>query len=287
MFLKPLSPAARLLIGFGLTAPSLLVTVACVFTFQDKARMDSAFEWVRHALEVQNRVHQLALDVHEIEAGQHAYLFTGRGSYRDSVYAGQARVSTDLRALRNDVATDGAQRQRFIELQALVLDRLDLARQAVELKKAGQHDAAHSLIRTDRRKNAMERVQTLAEDMCTHEANLLVSRDRALAARRQSHARWLYGLLCLNLSSLACTLFLLHRLEKAESLARVCAWSNRIEHDGQWLSLEEYLNRRFSIDTTHTISPAEVDRFMSDLAVQSPSAEAAVLQPQVINAVKS
>jgi len=105
--------------------------------------------------------------------------------------------------------------------------------------------------------------------MCQQEEINLVNRDRALATRRQSHAHWLYGLLLLNISSLGCTLLLFHRLDKAQSLARVCAWSKRIEHEGQWLSFEEYLNRRFSIDTTHTISPSEVDRVMSAMASES------------------
>jgi CHASE3 domain sensor protein len=271
MFLKPLSPTARLLVCFGLTAPSLLVTVACVFTFQDLGRMDTAFGWVRHALQVENRVHRLVLDVHEFEGGQRGYLFTGRRSHRVSFDAGEARVPADLAALGQDIADDPTQRQRFLELQALVLNRLDLARQTVDLKKAGQHDAAHKLARSDLGQHGMDCIHKIAEEMRKHEEILLVSRDRALAARRQSHAHWLYGLLLLNISSLVCTLFLLHRLDKAQSLARVCAWSKRIEHEGQWLSFEEYLSRRFSIDTTHTISPSEVDRLMTALASESPS----------------
>jgi CHASE3 domain sensor protein len=271
MFLKPLSPAARLLVCFGLTAPSLLVTVACVFTVQDLGRMDTAFGWVRHALQVENRVHRLVLDVHEFEGCQRGYLFTGGRSHRVSFYAGAARVPADLAALGQDIADDPTQRQRFLELRALVLNRLDWAHQIVDLKKAGQHDAAHKLARSELGQHGMDCIHDIAEEMRKHEDILLVRRDRALAARRQSHAHWLYGLLLLNISSLACTLFLLHRLDKAQSLARVCAWSQRIEHEGQWLSFEEYLSRRFSIDTTHTISPSEVDRLMTALASESPS----------------
>jgi len=270
MFLKPLAPAARFLICFGLTAPSLLVTVACVFTFQDQARMEAAFGWVRRTLQVENRVHRLVLDVHEVEAGQRGYLFTGRGSQREAFYAGQARIPGDLAALRQDIGEDSVQAQQFMELEALVLDRVELARQSVELKKLGRHDEAHSLLRADRGRNTLECIQLLADEMRRHEANRLTSRDRELTERRQNHARWLYGLLVLNLTSLACTLFLLYRLGKAQSLARVCAWSKRIEHQGQWLSFEEYLNRRFDIDTTHTISPAEVNRLMGELVSEAP-----------------
>jgi CHASE3 domain sensor protein len=268
MFLKPLSPAARFLVCFGLTAPSLLVTVACVLTFQDQGRMNTAFGWVRHALQIENRIHQLVLDVHTFEAGQRGYLYTGRNMHLDSFRAGEARVPSDLAALREGTVDDPTQQQRVLELEALVLDRLELARQTIELQKAGRHDAALKLVRSDRGQNAMNGIHAIADEMRQHEANLLDTRDRAVAQRRQGQARWLYGLLFLNLSSLACTLILLHRLGKAQSLARVCAWSKRIEHEGQWLSFEEYLNRRFSIDTTHTISPSEIDRLIPEIAAE-------------------
>lgn len=266
MLLKPLSPPARLLVSFAMTAPSLLVTVACVLTLLDLRRMDAAFDWVRHALQAQNRIHRLVLDVHEFESGQRDYLFSGRGSRREAFAAAKDRVPGDLAALGQGTAPDAAQRNRFFELQALVLHRLDLAGQTVDLKRAGKHDAAHKLARSALGRAGVDRIHALAEGMRKHEEQLLVRRDRAVAKRRQSYAQWLYGLLVLNVGTLACTLFLLHRLDKAQSLARVCAWSKRIEHEGQWLSFEEYLSRRFRIHSTHTISPAALDRAMMDLA---------------------
>jgi CHASE3 domain sensor protein len=269
MFLRPLSPSARFLVCFGLTAPSVLVTIACVLTFQDQGKLEKAFDWVRHALQVENRVHQLVLDVHEFEAGQRGYLYTGRAAYLDSFQAGEASVTKDLEYLRADTRGDPAQQERLLELETLVLDRLDLARQTIDLQRSGRHDAALKLVRGDRGKSAMDGIQVLADEMRRHEENLLGKRDRDLANWRAGRAHWLYGLLLLNLSSLACTLFLLHRLGKAQSLARVCAWSKRVELEGQWLSFEEYLSRRFQIDTTHTISPSEVDRLLTEIAPES------------------
>jgi CHASE3 domain sensor protein len=149
MFHKPLSPTARRLVCFGLTAPSVLVTVACVFTFQDLGRMETAFGWVRHALQVENRIHQLVLNVHQFDGNQRAYLFTGRRSYRESFSSAEAGVPVDLAALGQDIAADPVQRQRFLELEQVVLQRSGVAWQAVELKKAGQHDAAHKLARSE------------------------------------------------------------------------------------------------------------------------------------------
>lgn len=55
-------------------------------------------------------------------------------------------------------------------------------------------------------------------------------------------------------------------LEKRYSgLVTVCAWSHTIEYEGQWISFEEYLKRRFNIDTSHGISPAEAQKVFENL----------------------
>lgn len=40
----------------------------------------------------------------------------------------------------------------------------------------------------------------------------------------------------------------------------MCAWSRTIEFEGDWLSFEEYLKRRFGLDTTHGISPDQAQK---------------------------
>ena len=48
-------------------------------------------------------------------------------------------------------------------------------------------------------------------------------------------------------------------------LVTMCAWSRTVEYEGQWISFEEYLKRRFNIDTTHGISPAEAQKIFENL----------------------
>jgi hypothetical protein len=53
--------------------------------------------------------------------------------------------------------------------------------------------------------------------------------------------------------------------KQVEGLVTVCAWSKTIEHEGEWLSFEEYLRRRFNLKLTHGISPAEAEKAIADL----------------------
>ena len=46
----------------------------------------------------------------------------------------------------------------------------------------------------------------------------------------------------------------------------MCAWSRAVEFEGEWLTFEEYLRRRFGIQTSHGISPSENAKLRERLA---------------------
>ena len=48
---------------------------------------------------------------------------------------------------------------------------------------------------------------------------------------------------------------LLDRLHYLEGFLRVCAWCRNVEHEGQWISMEDYFNRRFNIKSSHGMCP--------------------------------
>ncbi len=51
-----------------------------------------------------------------------------------------------------------------------------------------------------------------------------------------------------------------------ENLVTLCAWSNTVRHEGEWLTFERYLERRFGLRTTHGISPTWIERFEAESA---------------------
>jgi hypothetical protein len=53
--------------------------------------------------------------------------------------------------------------------------------------------------------------------------------------------------------------------ERVAGLVTMCAWSRTIEHEGRWLSFEEYLKLRFDVDVTHGISPEEARKSFSGI----------------------
>lgn len=52
---------------------------------------------------------------------------------------------------------------------------------------------------------------------------------------------------------------------RVAGLVTMCAWSRTIEYEGEWVSFEEYLERRFSVKVTHGISPDEARRLLEQV----------------------
>jgi hypothetical protein len=48
---------------------------------------------------------------------------------------------------------------------------------------------------------------------------------------------------------------LLSRLHHLEGFLRVCAWCKKLEQNGYWLPLEEFLENKFQTGTSHGICP--------------------------------
>lgn len=44
------------------------------------------------------------------------------------------------------------------------------------------------------------------------------------------------------------------QVEHLEKLAKMCAWTGRIEHEEQWLTVDEYLLQRFGVSVSHGMS---------------------------------
>jgi GAF domain-containing protein len=58
----------------------------------------------------------------------------------------------------------------------------------------------------------------------------------------------------------------LERIQRLEKMVRMCAWTKRLELDGEWVDIETYLKRRFGLSVTHAISDEAKAEQLRDLA---------------------
>jgi CHASE3 domain sensor protein len=266
MLFAQLTQPVRNLILLVMLLPSISVTVAAFLAHKDHVRIQRSFEGIMHSRDVEKLVYQLVADVVQVEAGQRGYLLTGRLSYLEPFASARSTVTSDLADLRQKVLSYPAQRERLERIDALIADKLETASQTIALENTGQHAAAVKLVRADQNKKTLETIRAVANEMAEHEQQLLVVPQHELSTRSQYHARVLYALLALNSVSIGCIFILLKSLTKLKSIVRMCAWSRTIEYEGEWISFERYLERRFNIDITHGISPPEAEKLARNLS---------------------
>ncbi len=73
-------------------------------------------------------------------------------------------------------------------------------------------------------------------------------------------------------------------LNRDERLVTLCAWSNTVKHDGDWMPFSMYLERRFGLLATHGISPHAMEELLSDA---DPVPGSALQDPQRLSAVRA
>lgn len=54
------------------------------------------------------------------------------------------------------------------------------------------------------------------------------------------------------------------------NLVQICAWTGRVKHNGQWLSVQDYLSLRFGIRVSHSISQDAADQIIREFKNQPP-----------------
>jgi hypothetical protein len=61
--------------------------------------------------------------------------------------------------------------------------------------------------------------------------------------------------------------FLVVRLTRLEQLVTICAWSHRLLYEGQWVSLERYLEQRFGVRASEGITTDQAAKLMTESEV--------------------
>ena len=260
MLPKFLSPSSHTMITFGLLLPIVLIGIPAFLAFRAERKLTDAFQWVTHTLAVERSVQSLANSLVDAETGQRGFLLTRRELYLEPYESGRARVGQQMNDLRMLTSDNPDQQQRLDELQPLVRERLALLDETVTLGKRGEFDAALEMVNSDRGKERMDKIRGLLRVMDEDEHRLLWLRRQAASKQASRNGALLIAVLLASVACGAAVFYLVRRLSQVEPVINMCAHSRTIEFEGEWISFEDYLRRRFNIQTSHGISPAEFDR---------------------------
>jgi len=154
---------------------------------------EQAAGWVRHTLEVENRLNQVGRLVTQAETGQRGFLLTGDQSYLTPYRQGIRQLPVALDDLSASTRDNPAQLHEMQQLRALMKERITVLRQGVELAEQGKNAAGINVVRDGAGKRYMDQISVVLGRMFAIEEQLLAERS-AIAEWRTRAARIILAL---------------------------------------------------------------------------------------------
>ena len=225
----------------------------------------SSFGWATHTLEVEDKLHEALASLGEAESAQRGYLLSGDATYLAPSTQAINTAHALLASLRTLTSDNAAQQLRLDTLDRLIGARLALLRSGIALMQAGRRDLAERVSESDHGRALMDSIRATVRRAVANEDSLLGRRQIAVQdalSRRRFAEELIVGI---ALVALALASMVWVWLRKAEQIVMMCAWSKTIQFEGEWMTVEKYMSRRFGISISHGISPTELKRLEAEM----------------------
>ncbi|PZR03820.1 MAG: histidine kinase, partial [Flavobacterium psychrophilum] len=150
-----------LVAGFGAAALATLV-IAFVNFRSSEARGQAVNAMDRTTLAMR-QLSQLNASLKDAETGQRGFLLTGDQAYLQPYQQARDVLQKQLEALKARTSSDSVQHRLLDQIEDISTQKLRELQETIDLRKAGDLDAAMALVRLDVGKNAMDRLRELID----------------------------------------------------------------------------------------------------------------------------
>jgi CHASE3 domain sensor protein len=229
----------------------------------DTAMQTALARWqTSHELELQ--LERLHSSIAAADVAAETFLETWRSGRLENAAAAETAVRSEFAALRPSLALDGETRALVSEIESSLDERQANFTQLVEWTRAAQFnrvrewsEAHRDAIRTARLGHLFSQIQ--ASQRATRAADRETLTQAIARNTRAARFSWIVQV-CLAVL----VLWLLWQYERTRRLVIMCAWTRTIQYEGEWLTFEDYLKRRFGLETTHGIRPDQANKILED-----------------------
>lgn len=244
-----------ILISFGLASTALVTGALLLLEWKGGTAAAESFEWVSHTLEVQRELATVEARISEAEAAQRGYLVTANTGFL--LHYGEAKndVRSRVGNLRHLVSDNSAQLRRLLIIESQSRTKFAQFDSAIKLTRDGKRDLAASIVGTRNSDSLMTSIRSGLQAMTNEEASVLRARQRALVTELRTGDMISLGLAGALAVMMIALLVIARGAEHYRNLVTLCAWTRSVEYEGEWISFEEYLRRKFNLSATHGISP--------------------------------
>jgi methyl-accepting chemotaxis protein len=174
---------AQKITGGLLLGPLALIAIVAIMLVNSKVLLDTERALVM-SFQTRSAIVTTMRALYGAESSQRGYVLTGEGSYLAPYAADVTRANGRLNELAGLVASDPDQRSRIAAVQPLVHDKLAELDATIALRRTRGFAAALAVVRTDRGRELMDRINTAMAEVLGAEDK----RQRDLIAADQQSA---------------------------------------------------------------------------------------------------
>jgi len=254
----------KILFFLGLSLPLIALLTMSWLVHHTSGQFKDSFYQVAHTYKVLNLVQQTQFHLLDAETERRGYLLTGGDEYLSSYGRAMTSIRNDIDQLKTLSQTRVGQQTNISELQDLIVERLGIDPEKMAGGKTGLHDTL-AVALTDQGKQTMEQIGRVLFQMGQDEEytlNLNQQHAEADSISSQITSVVLMGTVAMVLAFIV---IILLRLEKLQQVVTVCAWTGQVKYDGQWIRLDEYLQRRFGLSVSHGLSKEAEEKMAEEI----------------------
>ena len=164
-----------------LLAAVLVIASATLSVLSGQLGLALAAE-ARQTVEMSERLQTLLTRLQDAETGQRGYLLTGQESYLAPYQDALTAIPGELSALRALDQRLPHQQEQVEQLAALLTRKLEVLRETIALRRAGDADAALAIVQTNRGQATMGRFRALVTEARADGQRLLAAQRLATAS---------------------------------------------------------------------------------------------------------
>ncbi|MEA5603784.1 response regulator [Nostoc sp. UHCC 0252] len=222
----------RLKIGtkIGVSFALSLATLATIglISYQSTNELIQTSRKETHTYQVLSQLEELNLQLTNAETGQRGYIITGEQRYLEPYNSAVGLLNQRVKELQRLTLDNPNQQNRLDILQPLLIERMAVMKDVIELRESQGVEPAQRAVLTDQGKQVMDQIQKVIQAMKTEENALLKQRsERARVAAQQTIATIIYSIpffsLVLALIGFALTRHISAPLKQVSGLAEKMA----------------------------------------------------------------
>jgi CHASE3 domain sensor protein len=242
--------------------PLLIGSILFIVSKRVYADHREAMNLLKQSYEDREHLNGLRDDLDELQVGETGFLLTADLSYLRAHQLSYDDVPVRLNYLNALYAKRPAQLERLQRLRPLIEAKLNEYSDVTALKKSGQDDKALQLANGNGNTSVIDQIRSIISEMQLAEDGILADRKRANEAKLDASDAVSTGLLFLSATVVVWAGIMVLRIRQLQNIITICAWTQKVNFNGKWMPMEDFLWRRFRVKVSHGISEEAFDGVM-------------------------